>query len=773
MKKLYLTVFIVLMGIFPATAQQHMISVTDAYGNKLQVQIDSTTGSAHRIYGELPNINSLGYQRENLTLHTIKELSSQFFSVYRNILKINPSHMSMQKANTDGKMWFVSYRQTVDNIPVWGTEIGYTINQAGDIVVLGADAYQNVKVSTTPGISKDAALNVAKEAFAIDSTRIVDPGTLTIYPVVTNRNVTYNLTWKVALSSRHPLKEIVYFVDAITGGIVDQFSNLHSADNIEKKPQGQSRYSTRKVTTSNPLDRWFYVKNMNHATTKMSSNIQGTVTGNYYPEHYYDTPVQSAYPTTEIKIYNYLGQLVYEGSTDSNGNYSSNLASSIYEIHIPLQNSWVQVRDHSNNDNVFEDVYEFSSNVDHDVDWGVGDASNVRYHASRVHDYFKDTFGYSTIDYQMQAMVNSGASTNGAADGTNIFFGSDAGQYWARSSDVVYHEYTHNTIYHIYGGWIGNGTIESSAMDEGLSDYYACTLNDDHIQGESVGVYRDLSNTFTFDATQPNPEHWNGQVIGGAVWDVRQAVGANIGDNLAFKAMQITPHAHTFSDYLQNMLTADDNYYSGSYESQILTAFDNHGIDSPSPTLTVSISGPQTLSQQDGIGYWTANVSGGVSPYSYQWQARNTCRTGYNCGSETWQPAGTQQTISYTYSSSVYSLELKVTVTDNQSTSTTAGIYTVYYDPPSYSLTTTGPNPFNPTTNLSYALPEQADVTMEVYNIMGRKVATLADGSKQPGRYTVRFDASHLASGMYLVHFTARTASGQITRKTMKLQLLK
>jgi len=193
----------------------------------------------------------------------------------------------------------------------------------------------------------------------------------------------------------------------------------------------------------------------------------------------------------------------------------------------------------------------------------------------------------------------------------------------------------------------------------------------------------------------------------------------------------------------------------------------------PPEPLTVSISGPQTLSQQDGIGYWSANVSGGVSPYSYQWQARNTCRTGYNCGSETWQPAGTQQTISYTYSSSVYSLELKVTVTDDQSTSTTSGIYTVYYDPPSYSLTTTGPNPFNPTTNLSYALPEQADVTMEVYNIMGRKVATLADGSKQPGRYTVRFDASHLASGMYLVNFMARTASGQITRKTMKLQLLK
>ncbi len=45
---------------------------------------------------------------------------------------------------------------------------------------------------------------------------------------------------------------------------------------------------------------------------------------------------------------------------------------------------------------------------------------------------------------------------------------------WAHSSDVIYHEYTHNTIYHVYGGWIGdpnNEALEGSAMDEGLADY--------------------------------------------------------------------------------------------------------------------------------------------------------------------------------------------------------------------------------------------------------------------------------------------------------------
>ncbi len=79
------------------------------------------------------------------------------------------------------------------------------------------------------------------------------------------------------------------------------------------------------------------------------------------------------------------------------------------------------------------------------------------------------------------------------------------------------------------------------------------------------------------------------------------------------------------------------------------------------------------------------------------------------------------------------------------------------------------PNPFNPVTTITYALPLQSSVRLEVFDLMGRKVATLVDGNIQiAGEYTVRFDASRLASGMYIY----RLQIGE-TRLTRKLTLIK
>jgi len=65
------------------------------------------------------------------------------------------------------------------------------------------------------------------------------------------------------------------------------------------------------------------------------------------------------------------------------------------------------------------------------------------------------------------------------------------------------------------------------------------------------------------------------------------------------------------------------------------------------------------------------------------------------------------------------------------------------------------PNPFNPTTVISYDLPDQSHVTLEVYDITGRHITTLVNGQVEAGQHQVTFDASNLSSGTYIYRLQA------------------
>ena len=88
--------------------------------------------------------------------------------------------------------------------------------------------------------------------------------------------------------------------------------------------------------------------------------------------------------------------------------------------------------------------------------------------------------------------------------------------------------------------------------------------------------------------------------------------------------------------------------------------------------------------------------------------------------------------------------------------------------PKEFTLNQNYPNPFNPTTTIKYALPKNGFVTLEVYDILGARVAQLINENQKAGNYQVEFNARRLSSGVYLYKITAGSFSD-----TKKMLLIK
>ncbi len=128
-------------------------------------------------------------------------------------------------------------------------------------------------------------------------------------------------------------------------------------------------------------------------------------------------------------------------------------------------------------------------------------------------------------------------------------------------------------------------------------------------------------------------------------------------------------------------------------------------------------------------------------------------------------------TMSFTYtdvfdSSDVYGILMETKTTDALQLPTT------------FNLTQNYPNPFNPTTTIDYALPMSGEVTITIYNLLGREIVRLVDKTQQAGRYSTEWKSVNsagrsVASGVYFYRLTVKDKSKTLYTKTNKMILLR
>ncbi len=214
---------------------------------------------------------------------------------------------------------------------------------------------------------------------------------------------------------------------------------------------------------------------------------------------------------------------------------------------------------------------------------------------------------------------------------------------------------------------------------------------------------------------------------------------------------------------------------------------------------TVSISGPSAVfhtcckGQPANRYTWTANVSGGTSPYTYSW---------LRDGSQVSTASSYTEYFSFNgWGGGSYQFTLGVNVRDAQNTLASASMVVGAYNsgddggggelvsmeeqiseatpvPSDFSLAQNYPNPFNPETEIIFGLPEPAHVKITISDLLGREIFTLHEGELVARYYRKRWGGvsstgEKVGSGIYFYRISARGESGKEFTRVLKMLLLK
>ncbi|MFD7538359.1 M4 family metallopeptidase [Streptomyces sp. NPDC059819] len=292
-------------------------------------------------------------------------------------------------------------------------------------------------------------------------------------------------------------------------------------------------------------------------------------------------------------------------------------------------------------------------------------AVDAHWAAGQVHDYFKTNFGRDSLDGHGMT-VNSlvGVTDYGQPyvnafwDGQKMVYGTGDAEYRPLSAglDVVGHEMTHGVIEHsaglVYAG-------QSGAMNEAIADYFGNAIEnsvygiptdspDSGLLGERLCrtktpracALRDMGDGRTTAksflgvgfGTDNGGVHLNSTIFSGALWNIRQDLGAAVADRVVYKALTeyLTPIDGFTQGRAAVLAAAKDLKVPASGLKAVQRAFNAHGI-APGWELALGVDSDRLLDRVNtsnsrvgaGGGWWTASTSNeaGSEPYSV-WAGR-------------------------------------------------------------------------------------------------------------------------------------------------------
>jgi MYXO-CTERM domain-containing protein len=552
----------------PAATKKAWTNFVAAHGS-WRAQWDRLTEVPLRIWGEgIPAPGAM--TSPTVAEKAARDLLTEHLELLAPGARVTDFELVSNVLHGDDSMRTVAFVQRWNGMRVVGGQVSFLFKQ-DRLIVLGSEALPGVTAAIPPAgrmITADAARQSAATWVDVVYAAHTSPGTVgdpVVLPIMRDRDdgtpaVEYRVVIPVEVDSIDPLARWDVYVDAASGAPVARTQKLRFAD-------GTIRY---KVPLRHPSS-----SRMDFPAAFASQKIGG------------QTVVADA-----------DGKLTWSGAsaasvvTAATGSFAAVATSSGSPATstLTLQPGGMSVWDQTSSETLDAQLTAFI-------------------HATIVNRYAKATLNpnLAWLDRPVSVRVNESGNCNAYSTGDDIHFYRSSSQCenTGRLADVIYHEFGHS----LHGQSIidGAGSFDG-ALSEGVSDYLAATITNDHGMGRGFfrtdEALRDLDpagRELRWPDDRQGEVHADGEIIGGTLWDLRKGMIAALGDgpgvartdDLYYAILQRASDIP--STYVEAIAADDDdgNLANGTPNMCVInTAFAAHGLAEGDGVISVGVGRP-------------------------------------------------------------------------------------------------------------------------------------------------------------------------------------
>lgn len=508
----------------------------------------STTKKAYRAYGK--PISVIGFA--SVSEDNIEALSLKFIEDNQDLLGVDKSQVVYHNSNYVQGKWYVHLKQKINGLLVAFSGIELKVNKNAQIFSYGVEYYDTKNVDLAPRIGFNQAYQIEtkqnpKENLIMNNDK---SGNLYAFPIYENGSYRIEAAYRAEYTVDN--KEYAVYLSSING------------QTLFRKKMTHDLKTTVEV----------------HTSVKEESALSPVVR------------VPAVYQTIRV------GQQSY--TTGLDGKFELDLNPNIdVDVVVNLEGPWVKFENQVfQQGSIKATIKAGENNV---IEWNDSNSDikerMVVHHLNKIRDYYKafDTTK-KAMDFQMELLFDNRdfGGPNAYSSGSTIgFVGlNDKSARLAETPTVLYHEYGHSINMLLYQELGQREGMINGAANEGIGDITAAFMVDDSRVGYGAftananQIIRNCKNGFKYPDDIVGESHHDGQIIAGALWDIRELTDLETARNLAHFARYGLPDDESndicFSEWLIEVLVADDDdgdLTNGTPHSEaITTAFNNHNI---------------------------------------------------------------------------------------------------------------------------------------------------------------------------------------------------